>query len=53
MIEPAKLIEQFLEKNGLAETLKAFKAESKRSGVPTKANLASLANINKLSIPND
>ena len=52
MIEPVKLIEQFLEKNGLAETLKAFKAESKRTA-PTKVSMASLANINKLIIPND
>ena len=52
MNDPTKLIEQFLERNNLQETLKAFKSEAKRSQSGPKA-IPALVNIHKLSIPSD
>lgn len=52
MNDPTKLIEQFLERNNLQKTLKAFKSEAKRSQSGPKA-IPALANIHKLSIPSD
>jgi hypothetical protein len=50
MSDPSKVIEQFLEKNGLLDTLKAFRLECKR--VSQKAP-PSIANLHKLILPSD
>ena len=52
MNDSTKLIEQFLERNNLQETLKVFKSEAKRLQFGPKVSPA-LANIHKLSIPSD
>lgn len=52
MSDPSKLIEQFLEKNGLLDTLKAFRQESKRAISNQKAT-GPIANIHKLVLPTD
>jgi hypothetical protein len=49
-----KSIETFLEKNGLVDTLKAFKSEAKRSSNQTpKSAYSTLSSIHKTIIPND
>lgn len=49
-----KSIETFLEKNGLIDTLTAFKSEAKRSSNATpKSAYSSLNSLHKTIIPND